>query len=63
MFFCPSILFALTNYFLLQVTKVIDEHTCESSASRKTITPTSDWVASKAVHHLRKKTTMGPKEL
>ena len=63
MFFCPSILFALTNYFLLQVTKVIDEHTCESSARRKTTTPTSAWVASKAIHHLRKKTAMGPKEL
>ena len=42
---------------------VVDKHTCESSARRKTTTPTSAWVASKAIHHLRKKTAMGPKEL
>ena len=42
---------------------VVDKHTCESSARRKTTTPTSAWVASKAVHRLRKKTTMSPKEL
>jgi hypothetical protein len=45
------------------VTKIIDKHTCTSSARRKTTTPTSAWVASKAIHHLRKKITMGPKDL
>jgi len=45
------------------VTKVIGDHTYTSSAKRKTTTPTSAWVVTKAIHHLRKKTTMGTKEL
>ena len=57
--FCTS----LIAYFSLQVTKVIGNHTCTSSARRKTTTPTSAWVASKAIHHLRKKITMGTKDL
>jgi len=42
---------------------LIGDHTCTSSARRKTTTPTSAWVATKAIHHLRKKTSMGCKEL
>ena len=45
------------------MTKVIGNHTCTSSAKRKTTTPTSAWVASKAIHHLRKNITMGTKDL
>jgi hypothetical protein len=55
--------FGKVPFFTLQVTKIIDKHTCTSSARRKTTTPTSAWVASKAIHHLRKKITMGPKDL
>jgi hypothetical protein len=47
----------------LQVTKFINNHTCTSGGRRKTTTPTSDWVASKAMHILRKDSSMGPKEL
>ncbi len=39
------------------------KHTCTSSARRKTTTPTSTWVASKAIHHLRKNPSTGTKEL
>ena len=42
---------------------MISRHTCTSSARRKTTTPTSCWVASKAIHHLKKTPNMGPKEL
>jgi len=38
-------------------------HICSSSARRKTTTPTSAWVAAKAIHHLRKTPTMGCKDL
>ena len=51
------------HIFCPQVTKVIGNHTCTSSARRKTTTQTSAWVASKVIHHLRKKITMGTKEL
>ena len=51
------------HIFYPQVTKVIGNHTCTSSARRKTTTPTSAWVASKAIHHLRKNITMGTKDL
>jgi hypothetical protein len=47
----------------LQVTVLIEEHTCTSSARRKTTTPTSAWVASKVIHLLKKESNMGPKEL
>ena len=55
------LLFAFTNYFFLHVIVLIGDHTC--TARRKTTTPTSAWVATKAIHHLRKKTSMGCKEL
>jgi len=42
---------------------LISRHTCSSSARRKTTTPTSGWVASKAIHLLKKTPNMGPKEL
>jgi hypothetical protein len=47
----------------LQVTVLIEEHTCTSSARRITMTPTSAWVASKVIHLLKKESNMGPKEL
>jgi hypothetical protein len=47
----------------LKVTVLIEAHNCTSSARRKTTTPTSAWVASKAIHHLKKESNMGPKEL
>ncbi len=47
----------------LQVTVLIDEHKCMSSARRRTTTPTSSWVASKAILHLRKNSSMSTKEL
>ena len=58
--FCTS----LIAYFL----PAGDKGYCEShmhtlSARRKTTTPTSAWVASKAIHHLRKKITTGIKDL
>lgn len=49
--------------YWLQVTTLIAGHNCTSSARRRTTTPTSAWVASKAVVILRKHTNMGPKEL
>jgi hypothetical protein len=42
---------------------LISQHTCTSSARRKTTTPTSGWVTSKAIHYLKKTPNMGPKEL
>jgi hypothetical protein len=42
---------------------LISLHTCFSSARRKTTTPTCGWVASKAIHYLKKNPNMGPKEL
>jgi hypothetical protein len=41
---------------------LLDEHNCTSSARRKTTTPTSAWVASKAIH-LLKNSAMGTKDL
>ena len=48
---------------LLQVTALIALHTCTSSARRRTTTPSSAWVASKAIHHLRKDSTIGTKNM
>nr|XP_015641000.1 uncharacterized protein LOC4341169 isoform X2 [Oryza sativa Japonica Group] len=47
----------------VMVTKFTNYHTCTSSGRRKTTTPTSAWVASKAIHILRTDSGMGPKEL
>ncbi|CAA0838635.1 Unknown protein [Striga hermonthica] len=47
----------------VMVTVLVDEHKCASSDKRKTTTPTTAWVASKAIHHLRRKIIMGTKEL
>jgi hypothetical protein len=47
----------------LQVTVIVDKHTCTSSGRRKTTTPTSSWVASLALSFLTKKPHMGAKEL
>ncbi|WVZ88700.1 hypothetical protein U9M48_035187 [Paspalum notatum var. saurae] len=47
----------------VMVTVLIGKHNCTSSARRKTTTPTSAWVASKAIHHLKINASMGPKEL
>jgi len=48
---------------LLQVTALIAHHTCTSSARRRTTIPSSGWVASKAIHHLRKNTNIGTKAM
>jgi hypothetical protein len=45
------------------VTVLIEEHTCTSSARRKTTIPTSAWVASKVVHLFKKELNMGLREL
>ncbi|XP_008679794.1 uncharacterized protein [Zea mays] len=45
------------------VTAMTDVHTCTSSGRRKTKTPTSGWVAAQALPLLKKKPTMGAKEL
>jgi hypothetical protein len=50
-------------FLCIQVTVLIGGHTCTSSARRKTTTPTSAWVASKAVHILQKKPAMKTVEL
>jgi hypothetical protein len=47
----------------MQVTVLNDVHTCTSSSRRRTTTPTSKWVASKAVDILRKNSEMGTKDL
>jgi hypothetical protein len=47
----------------LQVTVIVDKHTCTSSGRRKTTTPTSSWVASLALSFLTKKPHVGAKEL
>ncbi|XP_062201788.1 uncharacterized protein LOC133904333 [Phragmites australis] len=47
----------------IMVTVVMDGHTCTSSSRRKTTTPTSAWVADKAIPILRKSPNMGAKEL
>ncbi|CAA0806649.1 Unknown protein [Striga hermonthica] len=47
----------------VMVTVLVDEHKCASSDKRKTTTPTTAWVASKVIHHLRRKIIMGTKEL
>ena len=47
----------------MQVTALIDQHNCSSSARRLTTTPTAAWVASRGIKHLRKDPNMGPKEL
>jgi hypothetical protein len=61
---CALAIFVVTNWgLLLQVTVLIEEHTCTSSARRKTTTPTSAWVALKVIHLLKKESNMGPKEL
>jgi hypothetical protein len=52
----------LTVCFHLQVTILMNKHTCMSSSRKRTTTPTCAWVASKAVRILRKK-AMGTKEL
>jgi hypothetical protein len=51
------------NFLSIQVTVLIGGHTCTSSARRKTTTPTSARVASKAVHILQKKPAMKTVEL
>ncbi|XP_066324203.1 uncharacterized protein [Miscanthus floridulus] len=43
----------------MKVTALIALHTCTSSARRKTTTPSTAWVTSKAIHHLRKDSTIG----
>jgi hypothetical protein len=48
---------------LLQVTALIALHTCTSSAKRRTTIPSSAWVASKVIHHLRKDSTIGTKKM
>ncbi|WVZ96919.1 hypothetical protein U9M48_042499, partial [Paspalum notatum var. saurae] len=47
----------------IMVTVLVDKHNCTSNARKLTTTPSSAWVASKAIHHLRKNYNMGPKEL
>lgn len=47
----------------MQVTVLVDQHDCVSSSRVKTITPSQDWVASKAVSILRNSPNMGAKEL
>lgn len=47
----------------MQVTVLVDQHDCVSSSRVKTITPSQDWVASKAVSILRSSPNMGAKEL
>jgi hypothetical protein len=47
----------------MQVTVLNDVHTCTSSSRRRTTTPISKWVASKAVDILSKNSEMGTKDL
>ena len=47
----------------MQVTALIDQHNCSSSARRLTTTPTAAWVASRGIKHLRKDPNMDTKEL
>ena len=47
----------------MQVTVLVDQHDCISSSRVKTITPSQNWVASKAVSILRDSPSMGAKEL
>ena len=48
---------------IMQVTALIAQHNCSSSARRLTTTPTAAWVASRGIKRLRKDPNMGPKEL
>lgn len=47
----------------MQVTVLFDKHDCVSSSRMRTITPTKNWIASKAESILREKPDMGAKEL
>ena len=47
----------------MQVTVLTDHHTCVSTMRVKTITPSRNWVASKAVSILRDYPHIGAKEL
>ncbi|XP_037465458.1 uncharacterized protein LOC119337427 isoform X4 [Triticum dicoccoides] len=47
----------------VKVTVLVDQHDCVSSSRVKTITPSQDWVANKAVSILRSSPNMGAKEL
>ena len=47
----------------VRVTVLVDRHDCISSSRVKTITPSQNWVASKAVSILRDSPSMGAKEL
>jgi hypothetical protein len=48
---------------LLQVTALIAKHDCTASSRRYTTTPTSIWVKSKAIHHLKEDSTIGAKRM
>jgi hypothetical protein len=63
--FSLLVIFISSSLFVnwLQVTALIDKHTCTSSGRRKTTTPTSSWVASLALPILTEKPQMGAKEL
>ena len=45
------------------MTLLVNEHNCISSSRVKTITPSQNWVASKAVSIVRNTPNMGAKEL
>ena len=49
--------------YFMQVSVIVDHHTCTSSGRRKTTTPTGSWVASLALPILTNKPHMGAKEL
>jgi hypothetical protein len=47
----------------MHVTPMVYHHSCTSSGQRKTMTPTSNWVASLALPMLSNKPHIGAKEL
>jgi hypothetical protein len=49
--------------YVMQVSVIVDHHTCTSSDRRKTTTPTSSWVASLAHPTITNKPYMEAKEL
>ncbi len=53
----------LFDFFVLQITVIVDKHTCVSSMRQITTTPTLKWVASKAVSILRDDPNIGAKRL
>lgn len=53
----------LFDFFVLQITVIVDKHTCVSSMRQIATTPTLKWVASKAVSILRDDPNIGAKRL